>query len=222
MITHWNLRLRDKLLAILFPSRCLICGKVCCINELFCPACRKKLPANPCTRYFLLPQELAVYAPLVYEGGFRHTLHSFKFQGEKLLSEPIGQLMASALPHAVQADLVTYVPMTLQKQKERGYNQSERLAKAVAHTLNLPCNAALRKIKETATQHDLTREERLKNPVGAYYAGTAVAGKTVLLIDDIVTTGSTISECASALYRAGAAAVVGLCAASAEWKGETL
>lgn len=209
-------RLRDRLLSLFFPSRCLICGKVVRADELFCPACRERLPAKPRQRIFTLPREFSVSAPLPYAGGFRRTLHALKFDGQKGRGEAIGRLMASVFEAAPEAQLVAWVPMTPQKELERGYNQSKVLAKAVARALKLPALPVLKKVRETATQHELSREERIHNVKAAYRADPRANGKTILLVDDIVTTGSTICECAKALYDAGANEVIGLCAASAD------
>lgn len=209
-------RLQDRLLSLWFPSRCLLCGKAVRVDELFCPACREHCPSAPQRRSFSLPQEFCVYAPLPYAGGFRKTLHALKFQGQKGRGEAIGQLMASILEAPLSAELVTWVPMTPQKQLARGYNQSEALARAAARALGLPALPILTKLRETATQHELSREARKENVRGAYAADQRANGKAILLIDDIVTTGSTICECAAALYGAGAKQVVGLCAANAE------
>lgn len=221
MRRRFRLRFRDRLLALWFPSRCLLCGRVVEPDELFCPACWKERPESPEVRRFRLPRAFSVYAPLRYEGGFRKTLHALKFQGEKGLSEPVGQLMASVAEPLPHPDLVTWVPMTPEKKRGRGYDQSELLARAVARALNCPCLPLIGKTRDTATQHELSEKERVKNVKGAYAADSLAKGKTVLLVDDIVTTGSTISECALALYAAGAKDVVGLCAANADKKEGT-
>ena len=209
-------RLRDRLLSLFFPARCLICGKVVRADELFCPACRARLPAEPQRRSFPLEQEFTVYAPLPYASGFRRTLHAMKFEGEKGRAEAIGQLMASVFAEPPEAQLVAWVPMTPQKQLDRGYNQSEVLAKAAARALKLPALPVLKKVRDTATQHELSRGERIGNVKDAFRADVRCKEKTILLVDDIVTTGSTICECAKALYEAGAKEVVGLCAADAD------
>ena len=209
-------RLRDKLLSLFFPARCLLCGKVVHTDELFCSACRGRLPAEPQRRSFPLEQEFIVCAPLSYAGGFRRTLHALKFEGQKGRGEAVGQLMASVFEKPPEAQLVTWVPMTPQKEFERGYNQSEVLARAAARAFGIPALPVLKKVRETATQHELSREERIENVKNAYRADSRVKDKSILLVDDIVTTGSTICECAKALYQAGAKEVIGLCAADAD------
>ena len=104
-------------------------------------------------------------------------------------------------------DGVAWVPMTKAKKRKRGYDQSELLAREAAKTLGLPCLPLLEKRKETETQHQLS------NVKNSYEARPEARGKALLLVDDIVTTGATLRECAKALYEAGAARVTGLCAA---------
>lgn len=213
-----RLTLKERLLSLWFPARCVDCGKVITPQRLFCAKCRKALPKEPKLRRFSQPGVFYVYAPFVYQGGVRRTLHAFKFEGERSWANALGQLMAAAVPAVLRFDAVAFVPMMPDKQAERGYNQSELLARAIGRSLNCPCVSLLQKVHSTATQHELTREERLKNPAGAYRADRRADGKAILLIDDIVTTGSTLCECAKELYRNGAKSVVGLCAASAEMK----
>lgn len=210
------LPLKEFLLSLLFPRRCVGCGRVVAMGETLCRRCEKKLPKAPEVRRFDTPAGFVVYAPFVYRGGVRRTLHAFKFQGETALAAPLGRAMATALPDALTVDFVTFVPMTPDRQWERGYNQSELLARAVARELDRPCVPLLEKIRDTATQHDLTRAERLTNPLGAYRAVPRARDRKILLIDDIVTTGSTLCECAAELTRKGVAEVLGLCAASAK------
>lgn len=208
-------------MCLLFPARCLVCRELTGPGMLLCAACRKEQPERPLERRFSLPGSGAsgfrALAPMPYRGGFRKTLYRFKFGGAKGLAKPLGRLMAqSAAGFETGFDAVAWVPMTAKKRRRRGYDQSGMLAKAVAGALGIPCRPLLEKIRETDVQHELPRNERGKNVRGAYRAGPGAAGKNILLVDDIVTTGATLKECASALYRAGAKTVCGLCAADAE------
>ena len=103
--------------------------------------------------------------------------------------------------------------MSPKKLQQRGYNQSQLLAKALAKELGLPWWTLLEQARETATQHDLTRAQRADNVRGAYRARAEAAGQRLLLVDDIVTTGATLRACAQALYEAGAQSVGAVCAA---------
>lgn len=210
--------LGERLFSLLFPARCLLCGKIILPGESLCESCEARRPKTPYERRFSLEgagaEGFRVISPLSYVGGFRQTLYRFKFRGKKALAKPLGQLMAESLREEGGAiGAVTWVPMTKKGKRRRGYDQSELLAKEVAKILGIPCLPLLEKIRETATQHELPHRKRLGNVKNAYRASGEAAGKVLLLVDDIVTTGSTLRECAGELYRAGAVGVLGLCAA---------
>lgn len=201
----------------LFPPRCLLCGAHTAPGEALCEACGKALPERPMERRFRLTgdrgEEFVIWAPFVYEGGCRENIHRMKFQGQKALAGPFGRVMAAAAEGSGPFDGVAWVPLSPAGKKKRGYDQSRLLAKSAAKALGLPLLPLLRKVRDTAVQHELPRQERLVNVKGAYEAGSGSKGKRILLIDDIVTTGATMVECALALYRAGAQEVAGLCIA---------
>ncbi len=211
----------EWILNLFFPARCLFCGTLLPPGHCVCEDCRKEhLSKPPLVRRYSLPgagaEGFSVVSATVYEGGFRKTLYRFKFRGEKGLSRPLGKLLAETAEQTGQSfQAVTWVPMTKTKKRKRGYDQSELLAKAAAKALELPCLPLLEKARETETQHQLPRRQRLSNVKHAYEAKPECRGKAVLLVDDIVTTGATLRECASALYEAGAVRVAGLCAADA-------
>lgn len=208
---------RERLWCLFLPARCLCCGRAVRPKRLFCPGCVPALPKEPLSREFPLPGggSLAVAACFPYEKGFRRTLHRLKFQEERALARPLGTLMAEAASSLGEDfDGVTWVPMSPQKLRRRGYNQSELLAKAVAKELGLPAWNLLEQVRETDTQHNLTRAQRADNVRGAYRTKSAALGKRLLLVDDIVTTGATLRACAQGLYGAGAQKVCAVCAAS--------
>ena len=201
---------------MLFPGGCLICGKVSPGGPDLCPACREGLPEEIYRRELGFPAG----APFRYRGGVQKTLWRVKFRGERGWINPLGRWMAGAARDLPEADCVTWVPMSPAKQRRRGYNQSQLLAKVVARCLGLPAQGLLTGTRETATQHDLARAERFANVEGAYEALPGAAGKRVLLVDDILTTGATLMACAQALRQAGAVSVTGLAAAMDELEQE--
>lgn len=220
-----TLSLWERVLCWFFPARCLGCGKTVIPQRLFCPDCEKDLPPVPIDRQLFLETGtmLRVLAPLPYEEGFRKTLHRLKFQEEWGLCKPLGQLMGeTAREFSEPFSLVTCVPMSSKKLRKRGYNQSALLAKAVAQELGLPFREGLEQVRETQTQHWLTRPQRADNVRDAYRGKRLVLGERVLLVDDIVTTGATLRSCAGALYQAGAKWVGCLCAASDSLGSEDL
>ena len=216
--------LKERFWSWFFPARCLLCDTVIPAGETFCRDCVKKLPEKPFSRRLALPgagaEGFPVFSSLSYEGGYRQTIYRFKFRGQKDLAKPMGRLIAeTARTTGISFDAVTWVPMTAQKRKQRDYDQSELLAKAAAMELELPCLPLLKKVRENQTQHELSAKQRWLNVKNAYRAENEVQGKVLLLVDDIVTTGATIGECAKVLYGAGAKAVVGVCAADAPESG---
>lgn len=207
---------KERLTGWLFPARCLGCGQVIPAGPVFCEACRKKVPEIPLERLFCPPGSgsggLRVVSPLPYEGGFRKTLHSLKFRGQRSLARPLGGLMAGAVPPEDRWDGVVWVPLTAKGKRRRGYDQSGLLAKALAEERGLPCLPLLEKVRDTRAQHDLSRREREENVKSAYRALPGAEGKALLLVDDVVTTGATLLECAAELYRAGAVRLLCVCA----------
>lgn len=108
----------------------------------------------------------------------------------------------------INFDCVCFVPMTLKNKLKRGINQSELLARCIANELNIPLyQNALVKLKQNRVQHNLSRNERIMNVKGVFTASDDVKGKTVLLVDDIKTTGATLNECSRELLKAGAGQV---------------
>lgn len=209
---------KERLWCLFFPARCLSCGRAVEPRRYFCRECAPSLPQSTFFKEFPLPgveRRLPVAAVFPYEEGFRRTLHRLKFNEERYLAVPLGQLMADAagaFPGPFHE--VTWVPMTEKKLAQRGYDQSALLARSMAKELGLPCRKLLFPTRDMGVQHQLSRKERADNVRDAYKAGNAARGKNLLLVDDIVTTGATLRSCALALYQAGARGVWCICAAS--------
>lgn len=215
--TEFRPRLAEYLLGALSPARCLVCGEVVYVGQLVCKACRKDLPGELIHRTLRLEdgRPLEVIAALPYEGGFRETLVRMKFREERGLARPVARLaVQAARAHGASFSLAAYVCKHREDRLRNGYDQSQLLAKYLAAELEIPLGHVLEKRRVTTPQHELDGRAREKNLVGAYRAADEVRGKNVLLVDDIVTTGSTLRECARALYAAGARQVWAACAAS--------
>ena len=214
-----RLTLGERLCCTVFPARCLCCGRAVLPARLFCQECAGSLPEAWVERRLYLKAApegvLLVKACLPYERGFRRTLHRLKFEEERALAKPIGQMMGEAArSFGLAFQAVVWTPMSDKKLRQRGYNQSELLARTVAKELGLPALAALEQVRDTGSQHSLSLVQRVDNVRDAYRASPFVKGKELLLVDDIVTTGATLLSCAQSLYRAGAKSVCGLCAAN--------
>lgn len=159
------------------------------------------------------PTFTAARAAFVYDGPLRELIHRFKYEHQVRLRRPLGQLMAATLAPVVsdwQPDLLVPVPLYSKRLRERGFNQAILLATLLAKAWQIPlARTALYRIRWTIPQIELHHHEREANVRGAFAVPrpAIVEGKRVLLIDDVLTTGSTVAECARILKRAGARSV---------------
>lgn len=156
-------------------------------------------------------------SPLLYSGKARTLVYALKFGGKKYVARLFGAMMSDAfLSCGMEGEIIVPVPMTDRERKKRGFNQAELLARDVGARLNMPVLPALVKHRETAPQKELTGRERESNLKGCFSAAYAeyIAGRKILLVDDVFTTGATANECARTLLGAGAASVSVLTAAA--------
>lgn len=211
------------LLDLLFPPRCVFCGEVIPPGKNVCAACAKSAVPNGSARLFSLKAEgrLVLCAALYpYDGKVRESLLRYKFHGEEQNADYYACRMKTLVKTAFPGrsfSLVTWVPLSHERKKERGYDQAERIARPLAKAIGIPCRPCLAKVRQNRVQHYLDRGARAENVRGVYaLLGNAVSGEQVLLIDDIVTTGATLSECAGVLTRCGAASVCCLAVARSE------
>jgi len=163
----------------------------------------------------------ALRSATLFEGRIREALHHLKYNHDLGLGEVLApHLVKVYQKQAWSADLVTAVPLSRKRQRMRGYNQAEILAKPFAALIQKPYSArAVQRVVDTRSQIDLSADERRKNVLGAFHANSLyVSQKSVIIVDDVSTTGSTISECALALKQAGAIKVYALTLARAPLK----
>ena len=206
-------------LDILFPPRCVFCRRFLKNSSaLICDGCLESLPYTRNGGEMKGDFFSACIAPLYYEGDVRESLLRFKFKNATGYSKAYGKLLADCIREnlAGRYDLISWVPLSRKRLKERGYDQAMLLALAAALELDDVAVCTLEKTLDAEKQSLMgSAEKRRANISGAYRAADPelTAGKRVLLIDDIVTTGSTLSECAKTLLNAGASEV--LCAAVA-------
>jgi ComF family protein len=197
---------------LLFPPLCVNCERV---GSFLCPHCLATVHQAP---ERVVPGLDGVQVRADFEGAVRTALHAFKYEGLTRLADPLGALLCEALAGlGGRVDVVTAVPLHASRLQERGYNQAALLAHYVAaarHWTFAP--DALRRIRPTASQVNLNAQERRANVEAAFAAEPAVfKGKEVLVIDDVLTTGSTLLACADALRAAGATHVYGATVAGA-------
>ena len=204
----------DALLDLVFPPRCPGCRAR---GVLLCPRCIEqckalRLPSGVLPRRSMLITATGLYH---YDAPLRQAIHAFKYRRRRTLAGPLGDLLVAALPDAVRAcDAVVPVPLHPGRLRERGFNQSALLAERVAAILGLPLAGGLGRVRATPHQVGLDRIAREENVRGAFVWEGAAPPDTVLLVDDVLTTGATIQECARALRAAGAREVKAIALAS--------
>lgn len=210
------------LLDLLFPPKCPFCQKI--LDDPRAPVCPACQPALPWLEGAAGEQKVefadGCFSPLAYRDSVVEAVHRYKFQRVRAYDKPLGQLMAQCLldRRPQGADLVTWAPLSRRRLRERGFDQAELLARVVARETGIPARATLCKRRNTGLQSRLQEESaRRANALGAYALLPQIdlAGKRVVLVDDVVTSGSTLSECARLLRQAGAAQVFCLTLAQA-------
>lgn len=204
-----------------YPRRCALCDKVIEPNRFLCNECSyiPNLIANDacikcgsrkknCKCRFVRHHFKAVVAPFWYEGKVKEAILQFKFNNKVFIADYFANEMVKTINSEysnIDFDAIVYVPNTKNKKRIRGYNQCEILANKISKLIGIKVeHKALIKVKENLVQHTLNREERMLNTRGAYSTGCDVKGKTLLLIDDIKSSGATLDECARQLLLAGA------------------
>ncbi len=224
---RWLQRLERGVLDLLFPRRCVGCRSlgtwlcldcrqtIALIEPPFCPRCgRPSQSDRVCALCRHSPPSLAGIRSVGYhEGVLREAIHQFKYRDVRGLAEPLGELLAGyVLEHPLPADVVVPVPLHPARLADRGYNQSALLARELGRRVGLPVvEESLLRVRHTRQQVGLSAEERRENVAGAFACGDdRLAGRRVLLIDDVYTTGATLNACGEALADAGAASVWGL------------
>ena len=205
---------REKLLDLVFPPKCPFCRRVLeDAGASACPACVPDLPwleggagegsvelADGC------------FSPLAYRGAVPEAVRRYKFGRVRALAGPFGALMARCLEDNLERrpDLVCWAPLSRRRLRERGFDQAELLAREVGRRLSVPVRPVLEKVRDAAPQSGLEdMSARRANVRGAYalLPGADLAGKRVALVDDVVTSGSTLGACAALLRQGGAEGV---------------
>ena len=206
-----------RLLDLLFPPRCVLCRKILPKEETdLCHDCRKNTPGvNIRGRNIrCIAKWTAVW---YYENEVRRSLLRFKFRNARHYAPAYGRAIAMRVQEDMDEpiQMITWVPVSAKRLRRRGYDQSRLLAEAVGRELGIPVRRLLRKTRNNKTQSSLKGEaQRRANVQGAYEACESLSGLNILLVDDILTTGATMGECARVLQTAGAARVFGAAVAA--------
>ncbi len=197
-----------SLLTLLFPPKCLLCSKVLEKGEeILCDDCYYEIDPFPPAK-IKLPFIDGWAAVWYYEDKVRDSLLRYKFHGQRGYAKDYGKLLADKILQEFPEgfDLLTWVPISPLRKLRRGFDQSKLLADAVGKNLGLKPTRLVRKIRHNKPQSGITGPaHRRANVLGAYkLCDTDVSGKRILLLDDIITTGATLGECARMLLTAGA------------------
>lgn len=206
----------NVVIEIIFPPTCGGCGS---LGGWFCDRCAADLVELDLAHLEAARRSDDVgfrpVARYLYADPVRRAIHLLKYQGQHARAiwfaeqlEPL--LYQVALPGAT----LLPVPLTPKRERARGFNQSAEIVRHLSSVSDFPMGEGLRRIRDTRPQVELAREDRVSNVRGAFKADNRVVGRHVIVIDDVVTTGSTLRECADACLQAGAASVIGLAVAS--------
>ena len=195
--------------SLLFPEKCILCDRILDDGEVdLCKDCRINAPVCPISKvkYPFIDQWIGLW---YYESHVRKSLLRYKFHNRRSYAAGYGRLLAMRLisEERDQFDVLTWVPISSERLRKRGFDQVELLAEKIGCELGVTPIATLRKIRNNRQQSSITGQaQRRANVLGAYEAmePNRFAGKRVLLLDDILTTGATASECARVLLTAGA------------------
>lgn len=195
-----------NIVSAFFPERCPYCGDVINAGKPACPECVEQFPETIREGHAIGGYPYT--APFAYNGIFAEAVKRFKFNGHKEYAEKLAWQITNAVKESfsdAKFDCITCVPMHKNQLKNRGYNQSELLAKNIAKQLNIPYETLLVKHKENQPQHSLTSSQKRDNVKGVYKALNTdkIKGNNILVIDDILTTGHTLGECCRILSKAG-------------------
>ncbi len=233
------MKIFSRFVAVIFPDRCCVCGDVVlpgvrlcddcrkfrlqfCIGDKYCTRCGRAFSECTCDSRHVFNH--AVF-PFFYEDKVRRGIDNFKFGGRLYRAKLFAVQMYNAAKGSgilQYADCVVFVPMHPVKKFIRGYNQTEILAREFSKLSGLPVIKALKKNKLTAAQHNLSADDRRKNIVGTFSFNQKkrpkIEGKNIILIDDIMTTRSTMNECSTVLKNNGAENVDAVSIASVRYK----
>ncbi|MDP3730331.1 MAG: ComF family protein [Candidatus Omnitrophota bacterium] len=201
-------------LNLIYPLHCLGCETALeAINELrLCGHCIASINRNAMPPFELDSSPVLAYSACLYDSGLKELVHRFKYKGKTILAKIFSKLMIDYIkdnPEIADVDLVTVVPLHRERLKAREFNQSLMIANPISKEYSLMLTNTLEKTRKTRYQNELLKGERIKNLKSAFRVSPKadIKDKRILLIDDVMTTGSTLGECAKTLLNGGARCV---------------
>ena len=233
MLKSFLSQIPRQALDLLFPLYCIVCRRE---GRFVCPECEPALPwlgerrchvcAAPgvrgvCRRCSEEPLAVdGIRAPFILAGPLREAVHDLKYRGIRAYGRQLGRFMARCLEQRpFPGDVIVPAPLHRKRLRERGYNQSELLARSLAMETGLDLDASLlSRVRHSPPQVGANRHRRRSNVEGSFQCRAGLDGRRIVLVDDVATTGSTMSACALALKEAGASTVWGLALAREGWR----
>lgn len=192
-----------EILNIIYPieERCMVCDEEGFIG--ICPSCKSRINKAK--------NEGSILSYGFYGGILKSLILKFKYES----NYNVGYLLANFLIEIIKEseidiDIICYIPMIRKDERKRGFNQCKLIANEIGYNLNIPVSNCIKKVKHTKEQKKLTKEERIKNLIGAFEvkSNEDIKNKRVLLIDDVMTTGATIGECTKILKKSGVKEII--------------
>lgn len=219
------MRIIDTVLNLFFPPKCAFCNEVLSGKAPVCNKCMVSLPfleensCRICSRPLeefshsvcescrkVRPHFTHAFIPLIYKDEARRAILNMKRGFHPYYAKAFAYLIADSIlssPQYAKFDYITYVPQNRRSRRERGYNQSELIANELGRLLGIKCVPTLVRTDDGAPQHTLTASQRRENVKKCYFKGNGTFHGTVLLVDDIYTTGSTVNRCSMLLKQMG-------------------
>ncbi len=199
----------SSLLETIYPNKCIMCDAIRSTKNPLCDDCTSKtiwLDSNFFSSKLIKQIFDNGLSLAAYDGEWQEVIHRFKYNNRTDLAKPLAAMLSERVNS--EYDMIVPVPLSGKKLRRRGYNQSALLAKEIGRLCGFECAFDLIKKEDTLPQVGLAQEDRLKNIKGAFALSSRdITGKSLLIIDDVMTTGATVNECAKVLKNGGAARV---------------